>query len=66
MYKKVMNEDEREKNYETPSLPEFKNKGDHEKFNKVLRGLTSNMNLLRQQAFRKIMVIGCSEEDQKM
>ena len=64
MYKKVMSKggDEDKKN-EVPSLPEFKNRADHVVFNKTLRQLTANLNLLRPKAFTKYMVIGMSEAD---
>ena len=54
--------DEDEKN-EVPSLPEFKNRADHVVFNKTLRQLTANLNLLRPKAFTKYMVIGMSDAD---
>ena len=56
--------DEDEKN-EVPSLPEFKNRADHVVFNKTLRQLTANLNLLRPKGFTKYMVIGMSDADWK-
>ena len=52
--------DENEK-IEVPSLPEFKNRADHVIFNRTLRQLTANLNLLRPKGFTKFMVIGCTD-----
>ena len=57
--------DEDHEKKEVPSLPEFKNRADHVIFNKTLRQLTANLNLLRPKGFTKFMVIGCSDADWK-
>ena len=64
MYKKVLNEDQEGNKFETSNIiPEFKNQGDHASFNKAVRGMTASMNLLRPNAFKKIMVLDCCQED---